>query len=318
MKFKTSFFELKKLPLVIEPDEENSQNSRPDSLVSLCQENRELFQRELLHYGALLFRGFGVKEASSFENVVRSFSGKELLNYAGGVSPRIEFGGGVYSSTEYPPEFTISLHNEMSYTSNFPSEVYFCCVIAPEVGGETPIGNSRSILKNIDPKVVEEFKRRKIRYERNLQGDAGTGYSWQDAFETTDKSLVENYCREIGTEYEWKPDGGLRLSEVRPATARHPETGEEVWFNQAEGFHRSNVEPENYMNRNEDDFRLNSRFGDGAPLDVAKLNHIREVQRNEMIIFQWQEGDVLILDNMLTAHGRMPFSGARKIILAMT
>jgi hypothetical protein len=69
---------------------------------------------------------------------------------------------------------------------------------------------------------------------------------------------------------------------------------------------------------NEEDFRLNSRFGDGTPLDVGQLNHIREVLRNEMTIFSWQEGDVMVLDNLLSAHGRMPFSGPRKIILAMT
>ncbi len=64
--------------------------------------------------------------------------------------------------------------------------------------------------------------------------------------------------------------------------------------------------------------RLNARFGDETPLDVSMLDHIREIMRNEMTIFQWRTGDVLVLDNMLTAHGRMPFSGARKIILAMT
>ncbi|NJM52790.1 MAG: TauD/TfdA family dioxygenase [Blastocatellia bacterium] len=31
-----------------------------------------------------------------------------------------------------------------------------------------------------------------------------------------------------------------------------------------------------------------------------------------------EKGDILILDNILTAHGRMPFSGQRKIMLAMT
>jgi hypothetical protein len=59
-------------------------------------------------------------------------------------------------------------------------------------------------------------------------------------------------------------------------------------------------------------------FGDGELIDVLTLNHIREVMKNEMIIFPLKAGDVLILDNLLIAHGRMPFASERKIILAMT
>lgn len=318
MNFQTKFFNSKKLPSVIEPVGETAPESGAEETLFRCQESRRFFQDELLRYGALLFRGFAVDEPARFEEFARSFSAKELLKYAGGVSPRVEFKGGVYISTEYPAEFMLSLHNELSYSNNYPSEVYFCCLVAPQQGGETPIGDSRRILKNIDSQIVEEFKRKKICYQRNLHGDAGSGYSWQDAFETEDKSFVENYCREIGAEYEWRDNGGLRLRQIRPATAIHPKTGEEVWFNQADGFHPSNVEPENYSNMNEDDFRLNARFGDGTSLDVSALDHIREVMRNEMTLFQWRRGDVLVLDNMLAAHGRMPFSGPRKIILAMT
>jgi alpha-ketoglutarate-dependent taurine dioxygenase len=318
MKFKTSFFNSKKLPLIIECDEELQFNSGHKLLISLWLEERQFLQSELHRYGALLFRGFEVHTPPEFEQFVRSFSGKELLSYAGGVSPRIELGGGVYSSTEYPSQYTLSLHNELSYSGSYPAQVYFCCVTAPTHGGETPIGDSRRILKNIDPKIVQEFKDKKIKYERNLQGNSGSGYSWQDAFETDDKATVETYCREIGAGFKWKDDGGLRLSEVRPATAVHPVTGEEIWFNQADGFHPSNLDAETLSNITEEELRLNARFGDGTALDVSMLEHIREVMQNEMTIFQWREGDVLVLDNMLTAHGRMPFSGARKIILAMT
>jgi alpha-ketoglutarate-dependent taurine dioxygenase len=211
----------------------------------------------------------------------------------------------------------LSLHNELSYSNNYPSEVYFCCIVAPEVGGETPIGDSREILKNIDRGIVEEFKNKKIKYERNLQGNIpGSGYSWQDAFESEDKSYVEDCCCRIGADFEWRENGSLRLSQIRPATVIHPQTGEEVWFNQADGFHPSNLDEETRALFADDEFRLNARFGDGKPLEVAKLNHIREVMRNEMTTFPWQAGEVL--DNLLTAHGRMPFSGKRKIILAMT
>lgn len=316
MDFKTSFLNEKKLPLVVEP---SMNYSNLESLLEICSEERELLQNKLLHHGALLFRGFPLSSETEFEKFVRAFSNKNLLNYAGGASPRVELtSGGVYSSTEYPPELMLALHNELSYSSNYPEQVYFCCITAPESGGETPIADSRAILKKINSEIVNEFKRKQIKYVRNLRGDTGSGYSWQDAFETEDKSLVEKHCRLTGAEFQWKKDNCLQISQIRPATAIHPQTGEEVWFNQADGFHPSNVYGENYLNLNEEEFRLNVKFADESLIDISMLNHIREVLRKEMVVFKWREGDVLFLDNLLIAHGRMPFSGKRKIILAMT
>ncbi|HEY0657874.1 MAG TPA: TauD/TfdA family dioxygenase, partial [Pyrinomonadaceae bacterium] len=264
-----------------------------------------------------LFRGFGAETTEEFQSFARAFAEKDLLGYAGGVSPRNNLGNRVYTSTEYPPNLSLSLHNELSYSENHPQRLYFFCVVAPEQGGETTLGDSRRILRNIDSEVINLFKSKNIRYDRNLSSEAGSGYSWQDAFETDDKQTVENHCRNIGAEYEWKSGGGLRVSQIRPATMIHPQTGEEVWFNQADGFHPSNLDRETYelMNGN---FRLNACFGDGSPFEVSMLEHIREVLRKETIPVKWQTGDILIVDNILAAHGRMPFSGARKIVLAMT
>lgn len=310
--FVESFVNCQKLPLFIEPAG-NSKAARIEAVI----EAREFFEAELLARGALLLRGFGIESIEEFENFARRLAAKDLLDYAGGVSPRISMSRGVYTSTEYPPNLALSLHNELSYAENYPQRLYFFCAVAPQTDGETTVGDSRRILQNIDSKIVDLFKSKKIRYDRNLSGEAGTGYSWQDAFETGDRETVENHCRKIGAEYEWKSSGTLRVSQTRPATVVHPKTGEEVWFNQADGFHPSNLDAETYelMKGN---FRLNSCFGDGSPIEISMLEHIRAVLREETIAVKWQQGDVLIVDNILAAHGRMPFAGARKIVLAMS
>jgi alpha-ketoglutarate-dependent taurine dioxygenase len=309
--YKTSFPDQQKLPLTVEPQETGA------AALETILENRDFFEGELLKYGAVLFRGFGARSVEEFQTFVRRFSGKDLLDYAGGVSPRVSLNKGVYTSTEYPPDLTLSLHNEMSYSDAFPSRVYFFCLVEPKTGGETTVGDSRRILQKIDPVIVDIFKTKKIRYDRNLSGEKGTGYAWQDAFETDDKMEVENFCRRMGAEFEWKSDGNLRVSQIRPATEIHPQTKEEVWFNQADGFHPSNLDAETYelMKGN---FRLNACFGDGTPFEISMLAHIREVLRRETVPVKWRFGDILVLDNRLAAHGRMPFSGARKIIVAMT
>lgn len=303
-----------KLPLIIEPERRNQ--SRAHLLEELIT-RAEIYDEKLLTHGAILFRGFGIETIAEFQSFVRRFSGEKLLDYAGGVSPRVSLENGVYTSTEYPANLALSLHNELSYSDAYPSRLYFFCLIKPETGGETTVGDSRRILRSIDPAVVDLFKRKKIRYDRNLSGETGTGYSWQDAFETADKETAEKHCRKIGADFEWKTGGGLRISQTRPATAFHPVTNEEVWFNQADGFHPSNLDRETYelMKGN---FRLNACFGDGSPFDLSMLEHIREVLQQETVPVKWRFGDVLIVDNLLSAHGRMPFSGARRIVLAMT
>ncbi len=319
---KTGFINHKNLPLVIEFDDGDAPGSTPAAMLELCLKQRDFMHRQLLEWGALLVRGLPALAVQDFARFVREFSGRSLIDYVGGASPRVKLGGGVYTSTEYPQNYTLPLHNELSYTYRWPAHLFFHCVTASGLGGETSLGNSRAILKKMDAEVVSEFKRREIRYVRNLHGGEGTGYSWQEAFETGDKRLVEAHCLAGGADFRWREDGGLTLTEVRPATTRHPTTGEEVWFNQADGFHPSGMDAETYgqlisMMR-EEEFRLNSYYGDGTPLDLSMLNHAREVIRAETVLVPWREGDILILDNLLTAHGRMPFTGARKIHLAMT
>lgn len=309
----------KRLPFIVARDEEVKQAHEH---LQSCLERRETLQEKLLAHGAILLRGLPVLTPHEFAFFVRAFSEKPLLDYVGGASPRVKLERGVYTSTEYSRTISLSLHNELSYTYSWPAQLFFHCVVAPEDGGETPLADSRAILRKIDARVLSRFKTKGVRYVRNLSADVGSGYSWQDAFESSDKGAVEDYCRRGRIDFKWTEHNHLRLAETRPATAVHPLTGEEVWFNQAEGFHPSALDGETYealiQAMREDEFRLNAYFGDRTLLDVAELEHVREVVRDEMVLVPWQRGDVLILDNMLTAHGRMPFKGARRIMLAMT
>jgi alpha-ketoglutarate-dependent taurine dioxygenase len=265
-----------------------------------------------------------VSSVADLTSFVSAFSdGTPLFNYAGGASPRKMLGEGSYTSTEYPPHLQLSLHNELSYADVYPARLYFLCLVAPEEGGETTLGDSRRILRRIDPAVLERFRENEVRYVRNLSGLKGSGYSWQEALETNDPREAEACCRRIGADFEWRADGGLAMSQVRPATAVHPVTGEEVWFNQADGFHPSGLDARTYAELialcgSEEAFRLNVTYGDGSPIERAALDHVREVIRAETIRHRWRAGDIVVIDNLLAAHGRMPFSGPRKIALAMT
>jgi len=57
--------------------------------------------------------------------------------------------------------------------------------------------------------------------------------------------------------------------------------------------------------------------GDGAPLEESVLRLLEELYRTEAASFAWESGDVLMLDNMSVAHARAPYTGPRKIIVAL-
>jgi alpha-ketoglutarate-dependent taurine dioxygenase len=198
-------------------------------------------------------------------------------------------------------------------------KLWFLCTKAAKQGGETPIADSRAVFNRIDPKIRERFMQKKVRYTRNY--GLGLDLSWQNAFQTESKSEVEAYCRGAGIEFEWLDEAHLRTHQVCQAVASHPKTGEMVWFNQAHLFHLSNLKPEIRESLltlfKEADLPRNAYYGDGTSIEPAVLDEIREIYRQEAVLFPWREGDMLMLDNMLIAHGRAPFVGPRKVVVGM-
>lgn len=280
--------------------------------------HREEIGRRLLDHGGILFRGFGVRTPEKLEQLVRALSG-EPLEYTFRSTPRSQVRGEIYTSTEYPADQSIPLHNEMSYTSSWPLKIFFCCAVASPEGGETPIADSRAVLRRLDPKVRERFERTGVMYVRNY--GEGIDLPWREVFQTDSREAVGEFCRRAGLELEWLGEDRLRTRQVCQAVAPHPRTGEPLWFNQAHLFHVSSL-PEAVRESllatvAEEDLPRNTYYGDGSPIEPGTLEQIREAYREESVVFPWQEGDVLLLDNMLTAHGRRPYRGPRKVLVGM-
>ncbi|HEX8149206.1 MAG TPA: TauD/TfdA family dioxygenase [Pyrinomonadaceae bacterium] len=300
------------LPLVIRPAVKGV------DLAGWAARQREFIEAKLLRHGGLLFRGFGVRTPEAFEGFIRAVSG-EPLEYRERSSPRSQVSGNIYTSTDHPASQSIFLHNENSYQHTWPLKVYFCCAVAAERQGETPIADVRRVYARISPETRERFRRRQWMYVRNF-GD-GLGLPWQTVFQTEDPAAVEEHCRRNGIRAEWKEGGRLRTRAVRPALARHPKTGEVVWFNHATFFHVTTLDPSvRDLLREEfadDDLPTNTCYGDGSPIEDEVLEELRRAYREETVCFPWEEGDVMLLDNMLVAHGRSPYAGRRQILVGM-
>lgn len=300
------------VPLVIQP------NGKEVKVAEWAASNREFVETQLVRHGAILFRGFEITTPDAFEQLCCAVS-TELLEYNERSSPRTQVSPNVYTSTDYPADQSIFLHNENSYQRVFPQKIFFFCLTAALTGGETPIADCRKIFQRLSPKIRARFMETGWMYVRNF-GD-GFGLPWQTVFQTESPEVVEQECLRKGIRAEWKDDERLRVSTVLPAVVKHPVSGEFSWFNHATFFHITTLDPvlrevllEEFA---EEDLPTNTYYGDGARIEPEVLEELREAYRQETIAFPWQPGDVMLLDNMLTAHGRGPFSGPRKILVTM-
>ncbi|HEV7906269.1 MAG TPA: TauD/TfdA family dioxygenase [Pyrinomonadaceae bacterium] len=310
---KTGFLDARgALPLLIQPA------IKEVSPAVWAGNNREFIEAQLLAHGAILFRDFKIDTVERFEEFARAVS-PQLLDYRERSSPRSEVSRGIYTSTDHPADQSIHFHNEQSYTHSWPMKLWFYCVKPAEQGGATPIADGRKVFQRLDPQITERFMRKRAMYVRNYVG--GMGLSWETAFQTADKSAVENYCRTAGIDYQWKDDGQLRTRQIFDNIVRHPQTGELVWFEHVAFFHLSSLEPavRDAIRAEfaEEDLPFNTFYGDGSEIEASVLDEIRAAYRAESTSFSWQENDLLLIDNVLTSHSREPYVGARKILVAM-
>ncbi|MEH2382484.1 MAG: condensation domain-containing protein [Nostoc sp.] len=297
-------------PLVIQPAEEID-------LEFWAKANREFLEIKLLKHGAILLRGFNVNSASEFESVAQAICPNLFGDY--GDLPRAGEGGKVYGSTPYPADTAILFHNESSHLDRFPLKIWFFCIQPAQQGGETPIVDCRKAYKIINPKLRERLAEKQLMYVRNYT-DA-LDVSWQDFFQSNDKLVVENYCKQAKIDFEWYDNKNLVTRQVRPAIAVHPQTGDKVLFNQIQLHHIAYLDTEVQESLlslfGEQKLPRNVYYGDGTPIEDSVIAEINQAYQQSKISFPWHQGDILMLDNMLAAHGRYPYIGQRKILVAM-
>jgi alpha-ketoglutarate-dependent taurine dioxygenase len=298
--------------LVIEP---NIADLNP---ISYASSSRAFLEDQLLIHGAILFRGFALQSLDDFQQFIAAAT-SGALPYTERSSPRSQVEGNIYTSTDYPPDQPIFLHNEQSYNLFFPRKIMFFCAVPAERGGATPIADCRRIYERVPIAIREKFERLGYMYVRNF-GD-GFGLPWQEAFQTEDRGAVDRYCAENRIEAEWRDGGRLRTRQVRPAVARHPVNGQWTWFNHLTFFHVSTLTPKVrdavLAELKEEELPNNTYYGDGSAIEPETLETLRGLYHEETVSFPWQRGDLLMLDNMLSAHAREPFEGARKVVVGM-
>lgn len=323
-------------PLFIEPVA--TAFSDIDSFTNWLRVHRPQLDELLVLHGAIVFRGFPVASSRDFNAVVSEydqFSG----NYKGGATPRAQIEDKVYEATQIAGPLKIGLHQEMAYIARGPAKIAFFCRKKAEHGGETTIGDMRRITQILPSELRHKLETHGMLGVRNFAppttdgvesaGDHPDLRSWNFAFYADTKEQVEEECRAKDMEAIWRKDGGLAVRNHMPAFATHPVTGQSIYRSV---LHTGNVLRMADGISTQEATRLNARLeamfatqeirtgfylGDGSELSADEFMTLRRTFDAAEIAWTWHEGDVLLVDNLLTAHGRMPYSGSRDVQVAL-
>jgi alpha-ketoglutarate-dependent taurine dioxygenase len=285
---------------------------------SWAAEHRDALRAMVAEHGSVLVRGLGLRDAAEVGAVFRRLA-SGLMTEREAFAPRRPYSEGVYSSTKWPANQPMCMHHELSYTLEFPGLMLFACLRAPSDGGATGVADSPTVLDALPPGLADRFEREGWLLTRSFNDEIGASYA--DAFGTDDRAAVESYCRANAIEFEWRPDGELRTRQRRSAVVHHPVTGRRCWFNQVAFLNEWTLAPEvrEYLVDvyGADGLPFNTRFGNGDPISedvVALLNDVYEANTARE---PWQAGDLMLVDNVRTAHSREPFEGPREVLVGM-
>src|SRR6266436_3454897 len=280
-------------------------------------EHRDALRAAVVEHGSLLVRGLRLRDVAETEAVFRRLA--SLMTEREAFAARQSYSHGVYSSSNWPPNHQMCMHHELSYVLEFPSVMLFACLIAPTSGGATPVADSATVLHALPSELIERFEREGWLLIRNYNNEIGASIA--EAFGADDRRAVESYCRANAIKFEWQPDGALRTWQRRSAVVHHPRTGQRCWFNQIAFLNEWTMDPDlhEYLVDiyGEDGLPFNTRFGNGDPIGPDVIQVIDEVYEKNTACEPWQSGDLILVDNVRTAHGRESFEGPREVLVAM-
>jgi alpha-ketoglutarate-dependent taurine dioxygenase len=285
---------------------------------SWAAEHRGALRAVVAQHGSVMVRGLGLRDPAEVDAVVRHLA-PQLMAEREAFAPRERYSDSVYSSTKWPANQQMCMHHELSYALEFPGLMLFACLVAPSQGGATAVADAPTVLEALPADLVARFEREGWMLTRSYNGEIGA--SFEEAFGTEDRRAIESYCRAGAIDFTWTPDGELRTRQRRSAVVRHPFTGQTCWFNQIAFLNQWTLAPEvrEFLVDvyGEDGLPFNTRYGNGDPIGPDVVDLLNDTYEAHTRREPWQAGDLLLVDNIRTAHSREPYSGAREVLVAM-
>jgi hypothetical protein len=291
-----------------------------DQARSWIGENLKILKKELSCSGALLFRGFPVTDAASYDSFFsafeyKNFTYKESLSNA----VRINYTDQVFSANEAPKHVEISLHNEMAQTPIFPNIISLFCEKTADSGGATVLCRSDVVYQKIaaaKPQLTAKLAEVGIQYTTIIPSgdnlDSAQGRGWQSTLSVETKDQAEEKLNSLGYRWEWQSDESLLAqTKVLPAI-KSLDNGRQVFFNQIiaayQGWAGVKENPSKGL-----------CFGDGSDIPKHYLDTLCAIAEETAYDLMWQNGDVAVVDNHIAMHGRRPYGGdsVRRVLVVL-
>lgn len=288
------------------------------TLPDFIKSHKRGISRQVEQVGAVLFRGFNIDSAEKLDDVVSAY-GEPGFTYEKSLSNavRVNLTPRVFTANEAPPDVSIYLHHEMAQTPLYPSKLFFGCLLAPEMGGATPICRSDWVLdrlKKEQPELVKAFRDKGVTYRHTMPAEpdpeSGQGRSWRDTLSVERKKHAEARLAELNYKWDWQDDDSLLVQTPRLDAIRDLGNGEESFFNQLIAAFRGWEDARN-------DPSKSVRHGDGSAIDVDALTRAIEIADELTYDLNWEAGDVVLIDNFRVMHGRRPYKGKRKVVASL-
>lgn len=316
----------------------NASTPSGDRVWDLIGLSPDRIQIVLSKHGGILFRSVGCDwSAEDLERAILQVT-PHLRDYIGGTSPRDLVYGKVMTATSLPGNWSIPPHQEMAYTRTPPAFITFFCEGAATTGGESTITDMRVALTSINSTIRQKFERFGIQLRRVLPSvetmslKPGIQKPWSEVFATNDRVTVESIVASKGWRADWLVGDTLRLwQDIVPAVITHPITGESIWCNQAHFFsaacmmawaaedgRQADYDAIKAARKSHPEMLDDVLLGNGEPVADEEALHIYRVLRQLEAEVLLGRGDLLILDNLILAHGRKQFSGDRRVLVVLS
>lgn len=269
-------------------------------------------------HGAVVLRGLDVVDAAGLGDAARRLIGEPMIEREA-FAPRDHHPGGIYSAPKWPAEQPMCPCNELSYAVRFPRFMLFACLEAAEDGGATVLADTRRVLAELPAHLADRADRLGWELHRNHHEELGVDLA--DAFGGSTEVTIRDYCLANDIDCDWGATGQVRTRQRRPALLRHRITGERCWFNQLAFLNGSALDRDvrEYLLAlyGPDSLPFDTRWGDGEPVDAEDIEVINQCYENVAVRVSLRAGDLLLVDNVLTAHGRDPVRGPQRLLVAM-
>jgi len=310
--------------------------SDTDAQLAYFREHGAELRAQMLEHGAVVLRGFELtKTPEGFQSMYEALGLEPCLDPLHSVSarPMVDKKSAVYEAVnkESRKNFFIGMHNEF-VGKRAPRRAAFVCFKPAEEGGEFLLADGRSMLADIDTELLERLYERSIRYSVMELPFFGWLDSVPEPLRNPLMGIIKgavgaalNAKVDFDVELVWGEGGydGVRMLQARapvqPPAVRHPESGEPTWFCNVHS-HSSMLRKrreelygaERFESGASQINKSDMYYGDGAELSASELDHLDKVTMANTKFVKMQQGDVVLLDNYMTMHGRNVFDGTRK------